>query len=74
MAFFGENMTRRRTLQIAAIAVTALMAAPIVQAQTSGPVRVRVQTELGDIVVEVDQARAPATSANFLRYVDARSL
>ena len=35
------------------------------------PVRVLVQTELGDIVVEVDQARAPATAANFLRYVDA---
>ena len=35
------------------------------------PVRVRVQTELGDIVVEVDQAKAPVTAANFLRYVDA---
>src|SRR5688500_58695 len=35
------------------------------------PVRVRVQTELGDIVVEVDEAKAPATAANFLRYVDA---
>jgi peptidyl-prolyl cis-trans isomerase A (cyclophilin A) len=35
------------------------------------PVVVRVQTELGDIVVEVDQARAPITAANFLRYVDA---
>jgi peptidyl-prolyl cis-trans isomerase A (cyclophilin A) len=35
------------------------------------PVRVRVQTELGDIVVEVDRAKAPATAANFLRYVDA---
>ena len=35
------------------------------------PVRVLVQTELGDIVLEVDQARAPATAANFLRYVDA---
>ena len=34
-------------------------------------VRVRVQTALGDIVVEVDQARAPITAANFLRYVDA---
>jgi peptidyl-prolyl cis-trans isomerase A (cyclophilin A) len=39
-------------------------------AQTK-PVRVRVQTELGDIVVEVDQTRAPITSANFLKYVDA---
>lgn len=38
---------------------------------SQSPVRVRVQTELGDIVVEVDQAKAPATSANFLRYVDA---
>ena len=35
------------------------------------PVRVLVQTELGEIVVEVDQAKAPATSANFLKYVDA---
>ena len=35
------------------------------------PVRVLVQTELGDIVIEVDQAKAPATAANFLRYVDA---
>jgi peptidyl-prolyl cis-trans isomerase A (cyclophilin A) len=35
------------------------------------PVRVLVQTELGDIVVEVDQARAPNTAANFLKYVDA---
>jgi peptidyl-prolyl cis-trans isomerase A (cyclophilin A) len=36
-----------------------------------GPVRVLVQTELGDIVLEVDTARAPNTSANFLRYLDA---
>jgi peptidyl-prolyl cis-trans isomerase A (cyclophilin A) len=40
-------------------------------AASQSPVRVRVQTELGDIVVEVDQAKAPATAANFLRYVDA---
>ncbi len=39
--------------------------------RAAAPVRVRVQTELGDIVVEVDQARAPITSANFLKYVDA---
>lgn len=56
-----------------ALAVTlsvAVAAATLVHAQAK-PVRVRVQTELGDIVVEVDQARAPVTSANFLRYVDA---
>jgi peptidyl-prolyl cis-trans isomerase A (cyclophilin A) len=44
--------------------------AAIADAQTK-PVRVRVQTELGDIVVEVDQAKAPNTAANFLKYVDA---
>ena len=30
-----------------------------------------VQTELGDIVLEVDAKRAPSTAANFLRYLDA---
>ena len=42
----------------------------VVAAQTA-TVRVRVQTELGDIVLEVDRVKAPATAANFLRYVDA---
>jgi peptidyl-prolyl cis-trans isomerase A (cyclophilin A) len=32
--------------------------------------RVVIQTELGDIEVEVDSIRAPVTAANFLRYVD----
>lgn len=34
-------------------------------------VRVLVQTELGDITVEIDGARAPITAENFLKYVDA---
>src|SRR5918995_6213117 len=33
--------------------------------------RVRVQTELGDIVLELDAQKAPNTTANFLKYVDA---
>ena len=33
--------------------------------------RVRIETELGPIVVEVSVSRAPVTAANFLRYVDA---
>ncbi len=32
--------------------------------------RVIIQTELGDIEVEIDSVHAPLTSANFLRYVD----
>ncbi len=46
-----------------------LMSAPI-WAQTK-PVRVLVQTELGNIVIEVDAAKAPGTTANFLKYVEA---
>ena len=33
--------------------------------------RVRVETELGEIVLELDAKRAPNTTANFLKYVDA---
>ena len=60
-------MIRRRSIlwAIAALALTS----SLVSAQA--PVRVRVQTELGDIVIEVDSAKAPITAANFLKYVDA---
>jgi peptidyl-prolyl cis-trans isomerase A (cyclophilin A) len=34
-------------------------------------IRVLLETELGDIEVELDAARAPVTVANFLKYVDA---
>jgi peptidyl-prolyl cis-trans isomerase A (cyclophilin A) len=34
-------------------------------------VLVVIETELGDIEVSIDAARAPGTAANFLRYVDA---
>jgi peptidyl-prolyl cis-trans isomerase A (cyclophilin A) len=45
-------------------------AAALVSTQ-SKTLRVRVQTELGDIVLEVDPVKAPITTANFLKYVDA---
>ena len=52
---------------VASVVLSALAAT--LQAQ-SNP-RVRVQTELGDIVLELDPQRAPQTTANFLKYVDA---
>ena len=63
------------TINRRVVIITALLAAlstlsPGLVAQ-SGTVRVRVQTELGDIVIAVDQAKAPITAANFLRYVEA---
>jgi peptidyl-prolyl cis-trans isomerase A (cyclophilin A) len=56
-----------RVLAIGAMLGVALIARPVAQ----GPVRVMVQTELGEILLEVDAAHAPNTSASFLRYVDA---
>lgn len=41
----------------------------VVQA-VSTPVTVLFETSVGDIVIEVNVAKAPITSANFLRYVD----
>ena len=34
------------------------------------PEKISIQTELGEIIVELDTEHAPITAANFLRYVD----
>ena len=41
------------------------------QVAGANPVRVRIETPLGNIEAEIDSAKAPRTAANFLRYVDA---
>ena len=52
--------------------VVVLVTATIdVATQTATGVRVNISTTLGEIEVELDTAQAPATVANFLRYVDA---
>jgi peptidyl-prolyl cis-trans isomerase A (cyclophilin A) len=56
-----------KTSTLVAVAVFVTSAALVAQ---SNP-RVLVQTELGDIVLELDPKRAPNTTANFLKYVDA---
>jgi peptidyl-prolyl cis-trans isomerase A (cyclophilin A) len=45
-------------------------ASPVPPAAVRTPVRVRLETALGPIEIEVDGTRAPVTAANFLRYVD----
>jgi peptidyl-prolyl cis-trans isomerase A (cyclophilin A) len=54
-----------------AIVMCAVVSATALVSTQSETVRVRVQTELGDIVIEVDPVKAPGTAANFLKYVDA---
>src|SRR5215467_2805047 len=63
-----RRMTQARVA--CGIALFAAMIALWRPADAADTVRVRIVTELGDIVVEVDSARTPITSTNFLRYVD----
>jgi peptidyl-prolyl cis-trans isomerase A (cyclophilin A) len=48
---------------------SSFLGAPL-RAQTTEAVRVRIETPLGNIDIEVDTKRAPVTAANFLKYVD----
>jgi peptidyl-prolyl cis-trans isomerase A (cyclophilin A) len=50
----------------------ALLALAVSAAAEEKPVRVRIETDLGDIEVELDAANAPKTVANFLAYVDGK--
>ncbi len=54
---------------VAAAAVPAV-AQPAAEARKSDLVRVALDTDKGRIVLELDQGKAPVTTANFLAYVD----
>jgi peptidyl-prolyl cis-trans isomerase A (cyclophilin A) len=47
-----------------------MFSTPVSSQENSKPVRVLIHTELGEIEVEIDTARAPISAANFLKYVD----
>jgi peptidyl-prolyl cis-trans isomerase A (cyclophilin A) len=81
-------MIRSLMLVAACAALGACEAAPVLnkapvankaaEARKAAPlgdiVRVRLETELGAITLELDHARAPITTANFVRYVDEHRL
>jgi peptidyl-prolyl cis-trans isomerase A (cyclophilin A) len=54
-------------LRHTALLAVLLALAPAAEAQS---VVVRIETSLGDITIELDAVRAPATTTNFLKYVD----
>lgn len=58
-----------KILLVAAFICTALFAATIANAESS-KVFVKLQTSKGNIVLELDKAKAPVTVANFLKYVN----
>jgi peptidyl-prolyl cis-trans isomerase A (cyclophilin A) len=55
---------------LVAIAACRPPAGPAAAAVEAAPARVLLATELGDVELEIDRARAPRTSANFLRHVE----
>jgi peptidyl-prolyl cis-trans isomerase A (cyclophilin A) len=64
---------RKSYLRLSLWLVLALLLPLSLSAQTqraAGKVRLLIQTELGDIEVELDGQHAPLTTENFLRYVD----
>ncbi|HVF84171.1 MAG TPA: peptidylprolyl isomerase [Sphingomicrobium sp.] len=60
------------SLLIAAPGLAQPVASPPAEAPKDDLVRVALDTGKGRIVLALDRARAPATTANFLRYVDAK--
>ena len=63
---------RAVSLLFCAAGPLALVLEPLPAAETPSAARVRLETTVGVIEFELDLARAPATSANFLRYIEAR--
>ena len=63
-----------KRITLAAAALVALSSTAIAQAPATedGLVPVAIETSAGRIVIALDKARAPLTTANFLAYVDAR--
>jgi len=54
-----------------AMALLLVTAAAGLTSQDAGTVRILIETERGEIEVELEAAKAPVTTENFLRYVDA---
>jgi peptidyl-prolyl cis-trans isomerase A (cyclophilin A) len=63
-------MMRTLPLLQSVILVSLLAGTRAAAADEPPPVRVLIQTELGDIEAELDAAKAAVTTANFLKYVD----
>ena len=72
-ACYAAAMTRRHLLAAAAafIAVPLFAQTPPAAAPAEDLVKVALDTETGRIVIALDRGRAPLSTANFLKYVDA---
>jgi peptidyl-prolyl cis-trans isomerase A (cyclophilin A) len=62
-------MTRSLLAMLVGLVV---LVVPVIGRGEEKPVRVKIETDKGDIEVELDAAKAPNTVANFLKYVDGK--
>ena len=70
---YGGTMNRRQLLAaLAAFAAIPALAQPAAAPPAEDLVPVAIETSAGRIVIALDRGRAPVTTANFLKYVDAR--
>lgn len=63
----SQKSRRKATLSLAGIALAATVFAAPSWAQTQP--KVQIKTSMGDIVLELNEAKAPKTVANFMQYV-----
>ncbi|CAN7460132.1 peptidylprolyl isomerase [Variovorax paradoxus] len=68
MTIQAPSLSTRFSRRGALVLAASLVLAGAVHAQQPGP-RVKLATSAGDILVELDQAKAPQTVENFLQYV-----
>src|SRR5262245_39343081 len=59
--------------QILSAVAAIMVVSPLLAGEKGKVVHVLIETEKGDIEVELDAAKAPVTVANFLKYVDAKA-
>jgi peptidyl-prolyl cis-trans isomerase A (cyclophilin A) len=60
---------RNSTLALASVALAAMFSVAPALAQDAAAPKVKIATSMGDIVVQLDPAKAPKTVENFLSYV-----
>jgi peptidyl-prolyl cis-trans isomerase A (cyclophilin A) len=70
-SFIAAGIGRRGALLAGCAFVLAGLAGLVAAAQAATAERVRLKTSAGDIVVELDRAKAPKTVENFVAYVKA---
>ncbi len=64
-----QTLQRRTLITLATLATTSIAIAPNAWAQNTANPKVKLETSLGAVVLELDSAKAPKSAENFVQYV-----